>query len=107
MAAYLALAYLAGSAKAIEVTGPRHSGIGCCRWEYQVENFFGMVRLGPYKSCSGIYERLLVTHCHHGIDSGRAAGGNVTSEKGSREQRHCHRTQGDRIDGANSIEQTV
>jgi hypothetical protein len=45
MAAYPALAYLAGSAKAIEVTGPRHSGIGCCRWEYQVENFFGMVRL--------------------------------------------------------------
>ena len=107
MAAYLALAYLAGSAKAIEVTGPRHSGMGCCRWEYHVENLFGMVRLGACKFCSGIYERLLVAHRHHGIDSGRAAGGNVTSEKGSREQRHCHRTQGDRIDGAHSIEQAV
>ena len=97
---------VAGSAKAIEVTGPHYRGIGCCRWEHQVENFFGMVRLGC-KSCSGLYERLLVAQRHHGIDSGRAAGGNVTSEKGSREQRHCHRTQGDRIDGAHSIEQAV
>ena len=98
---------VAGSGKAIEVTGPHHRGIGCCRWEYQVENFFGMVPPRCMQILLGIYERLLVAQRHHGIDSGRAAGGNVTSEKGSREQRHCHRTQGDRIDGAHSIEQAV
>jgi hypothetical protein len=33
------------------------------------------------KSCLGIYERSLVPQRHHGIDSSRAAGGNVASEQ--------------------------
>jgi hypothetical protein len=50
---------------------------------------------------------LLVAQSYHGIDSGRAAGGHVAGEKGSSEQRHCHRTQGNRINGAHSIKQAV
>lgn len=60
------------------------------RWEYHVENFFGMVRWVACKSCFGIYERSLVPQRHYGIDFGRAAGGNVASQQRDRKKQQGH-----------------
>lgn len=59
------------------------------RWEYHVENFFGMIRLGRRQSL-GIYERSLVAQRHYGIDFSRAAGGNVASEQRDDKKQQGH-----------------
>jgi len=77
------------------------------RRKYPVETSSAWSAWGARKSCLGINERLLKAQRHHGINSGRATSGNVAGEKGRSEQRHCHRTQGNRVDGAHSIKQAV
>jgi hypothetical protein len=44
-------------------------------------------RTGSYRAAGS--PSLLIAQGHHGIDSGGAAGGNVTGKKSSRKERHC------------------
>ncbi len=58
------------------------------RWEYHVENFFGMVRLGACKSSSDTYEWLLVSQRHHRVDFGRTERGDKTRQQSNDRQDH-------------------